>query len=258
MTTPTPILVAYYRVSTERQGQSGLGLDAQRAAVAGYAAGRPLLGEFVEVESGRKDDRPELTRALALCRQHKARLVIAKLDRLARSVAFISNLMASGVDFLAVDMPEANKLTVHILAAVAEHEREMIGQRTRVALAAAKVRGTRLGNPRPDMVKVGAAASVMAARFRAGITPMVRALYQRPLSVTGQASKVEALPQTPPKANLWNPLAKGRGFQRPLAFGGSGQSPALLADRSMLRAAGISVHPGSCSGLTELSHHQPD
>lgn len=99
------------------------------------------------IESGRKDDRPELACAVALCRQQKARLLVVKLDRLARSVALTSNLVASGVDFLAVDMPEANKLTAHILAAVAEHEREMIGQRTRAALAAAKTRGTRLGNP---------------------------------------------------------------------------------------------------------------
>ena len=169
-------LVAYYRVSTERQGQSGLGLEAQRAAVAPYAAGRELLGEFVEVESGRKDNRPKLDAALALCRQKRAVLVIAKLDRLARSVAFISNLMDSGVEFVAVDMPQANRLTLHILAAVAEHEREMISHRTRAALAAAKVRGTRLGNPRPDMVKVGAAASAAAARFRDGVRPTILAL----------------------------------------------------------------------------------
>lgn len=150
MTPETPV-VTYLRVSTDRQGQSGLGLEAQRAAVAAYVAGRPVLGEFVEVESGRKDDRPQLAAALALCRQRRAVLVIAKLGRLARSVAFISNLMASGVEFVAADMPQANRLTVHILAAVAEHEREMIAQRTKAALAAAKARGTRLGNPRPDM-----------------------------------------------------------------------------------------------------------
>ena len=159
MISPIPPLVANYRVSTERQGQSGLGLDAQRSAVAAYAAGRDLLGEFVEVESGRKDNRPQLAAALALCRQKRAVLVIAKLDRLARSVAFISNLMESGVEFVAVDMPQANRLTLHILAAVAEHEREMISQRTRSALAAAKVRGIRLGNPRPDMAKATYAAS---------------------------------------------------------------------------------------------------
>ncbi len=146
--------VAYYRVSTERQGQSGLGLDAQKAAVAAYMRGLgELEAEFVEVESGRKDDRPQLAAALALCRRKLGRvLVIAKLDRLARSVAFISNLMESGVAFVAVDMPHANKLTMHVLAAVAEHEREMISQRTKAALAAAKARGTRwaiLGRIRP-------------------------------------------------------------------------------------------------------------
>ena len=167
--------VAYYRVSTERQGQSGLGLDAQKAAVAAYMRGKgELEGEFVEVESGRKDDRPQLAAALALCRRKPGRvLVIAKLDRLARSVAFISNLMESGVAFLAVDMPYANKLTLHVLAAVAEHEREMISQRTKAALAAAKARGTRLGNPRPDTARMRAAIAERVASFRAGVLPTI-------------------------------------------------------------------------------------
>ena len=192
MNAPLPTLVAYYRVSTERQGQSGLGLDAQRSAVAAYAACRELLGEFVEVESGRKNDRPQLADALALCRQKRAVLVIAKLDRLARSVAFISNLMESGVEFVAVDMPQANRLTLHILAAVAEHEREMISQRTKVALAAAKARGTRLGNPRPDLAKAGAAASATAARFRASVLPTIRALRAEGRSLRAVAAELNS------------------------------------------------------------------
>jgi DNA invertase Pin-like site-specific DNA recombinase len=192
MTNPMPLLVAYYRVSTERQGQSGLGLDAQRSAVATYAAGRGLLGEFVEVESGRKDNRPQLAAALALCRQKRAVLVIAKLDRLARSVAFISNLMESGVEFVAVDMPQANRLTLHILAAVAEHEREMISQRTRAALAAAKARGTKLGNPRPDMDAMGRAATARARGFRVGVLPVIRALEAEGRSLRAIAAELNA------------------------------------------------------------------
>jgi hypothetical protein len=142
--------VAYYRVSTDKQGQSGLGLDAQRAAVELHArsVGAEVIAEFQDVESGRKADRIGLAAALATCRSKRAVLLIAKLDRLARSVAFISNLMEGGVDFIAADMPSVNRLTVHVLAAVAEHEREMISQRTKAALTAAKVRGTKLGNPR--------------------------------------------------------------------------------------------------------------
>jgi DNA invertase Pin-like site-specific DNA recombinase len=125
------ISIAYYRVSTVRQGQSGLGLDAQRTAVAAFVAGRgELVAEFVEVESGRRGNRPQLAAALDLCHRRRAVLVIAKLDRLARSVAFISNLMESGVAFIACDMPLANRLTLHILAAVAEHETEMVSART--------------------------------------------------------------------------------------------------------------------------------
>lgn len=139
--------VSYVRVSTQRQGASGLGLEGQRKAVADYLNGGAweLVGEFTEVESGKRNDRPQLAAALAACRKHKATLVIAKLDRLARNVAFIANLMESNVEFVAVDMPTANRLTMHILAAVAEHEREMISTRTRAALEAAKARGRRLG-----------------------------------------------------------------------------------------------------------------
>jgi DNA invertase Pin-like site-specific DNA recombinase len=103
-----------------------------------------LLSEFVEVESGKRNDRPELARALAACKKHKAKLVIAKLDRLARNVAFIANLMDGKVDFVCRDMPQATRLTIHVLAAVAEHEREMISQRTKAGLQAARTRGIKL------------------------------------------------------------------------------------------------------------------
>lgn len=146
-------IVSYLRVSTARQGASGLGLEAQRAAVQGFAAagGHTIVAELLEVESGGKADRPQLAAALATCRLHRAALVIAKLDRLARNVAFIANLMDGGVEFLACDMPHANRLTLHLLAAIAEHEREMISQRTKAALAAARARGVRLGNPQGAM-----------------------------------------------------------------------------------------------------------
>jgi DNA invertase Pin-like site-specific DNA recombinase len=141
--------VAYFRVSTDKQGITGLGMDAQREAVGRYVQNRgQIVSEFIEVESGRKDNRPQLSAALDECRKRRAVLLIARLDRLARNVAFIANLMNSDVKFVAVDMPQANRLTIHILAAVAEHEREMISQRTKAALAAAKARGIKLGNPR--------------------------------------------------------------------------------------------------------------
>ena len=143
--------VSYLRVSTQAQNSSGLGLEAQRKAVLDYLDGGKwtLLSEFVEVESGtRKGERPKLQAALTYCKITGARLVIAKLDRLARNVAFISNLMESGVDFVAVDFPQANRLTVHILAAVAEHEAVAISTRTREALAAARAKGVQIGGYR--------------------------------------------------------------------------------------------------------------
>jgi DNA invertase Pin-like site-specific DNA recombinase len=142
--------VAYYRVSTQRQGRSGLGLEAQQTAVRDFLNGGDwrLVAEVTEVESGKRSDRPKLAEAVKLCRLHGAVLIIAKLDRLARNVAFISNLMESGVEFHAVDFPQANRLTVHILAAVAEHEAKAISERTKAALAAAKRRGVKLGGYR--------------------------------------------------------------------------------------------------------------
>ena len=142
--------IAYYRVSTKRQGASGLGLEAQQAAVSAYLNGGDwtLIDEVKEVETGtRKRHRPELERAIQRCKREKATLVIAKLDRLARNVAFTSALMESGVEFIALDLPGANKFTIHIMAAVAEQQAEQISSNTKAALAAAKARGTKLGNP---------------------------------------------------------------------------------------------------------------
>lgn len=140
--------VAYYRVSTDKQGESKLGLDAQQNAVIAFAQtqGYSLDDEFIEIESGAKNNRPELLRALAMCRQQGATLLIAKLDRLGRNMAFISALMEARVDFKAVDNPYANKLVLHIMAAFAEYERDMISQRTIAALQAAKRRGVELGS----------------------------------------------------------------------------------------------------------------
>src|SRR5271166_5347332 len=139
--------IAYYRVSTERQGRSGLGLEAQQAAVRAWLNDGPwkLLGEFTEVESGTNNERPELAKALNACQLKGATLVIAKLDRLSRDAYFLLGLEKAGVDFVAADMPSANRLTVGIMAMVAEEERRMISKRTKDALAAAKKRGTKLG-----------------------------------------------------------------------------------------------------------------
>lgn len=147
-TTPAdlPRYVAYYRVSTRKQGDSGLGLESQRSAVASYVKG-PILAEFTEVESGKNDQRVELARAIDKAKQERATLVIAKLDRLSRNAGFIFALKDSSVEFQCVDMPDANTLTIGIFATLAQHERELISSRTRSALAAKKAQGAELGKP---------------------------------------------------------------------------------------------------------------
>lgn len=163
--------VSYLRVSTAKQGVSGLGIDAQRASVSSFISSRngKLVREVQEIESGKRKDRPALLEALRLCRVHNATLVIAKIDRLARNVAFISNLMETGVDFVAVDLPEANRMTIHLLAAVAEGEAAMISTRTKAALAAAKRRGVQLGRvdtSRKELRRMGKTGTKIAARLR--------------------------------------------------------------------------------------------
>ena len=178
--------VAYYRVSTTKQGISGLGMEAQRNSVAQFLKGNEgiLLAEFAEVESGKNNSRQELAKALAECRRLKATLVIAKLDRLARNAAFLLNLRDSGVEFVAVDMPQADRFTVGIMALVAEREREMTSQRTRDGLAAAKRRGTRLGNPNPDNALKAAreAYSEQARQFRTSLLPVVQRIQRSGVS----------------------------------------------------------------------------
>ena len=176
--------VAYERVSTARQGQSGLGLEAQRKTIEDFAASRgaEVLARFTEVESGKRADRPELTRALHLAKVTGATLVIAKLDRLSRNAAFLLTLRDSGVRFVAVDMPEANDLTVGIMALVAQAEREAISRRTKEALAVAKARGVKLGNPNgaaslrragKGAVALRAAVGLNAERFAADLEGVV-------------------------------------------------------------------------------------
>ena len=157
--------IAYYRVSTQRQGQSGLGLDAQRHAIAGY----DIIAEFTEVESGKKADRPELAQALALAKETGATLLIAKLDRLARNVHFITGLLEAGVPIVCADMPEADRTFLQMAAVFAEWEGRRISERTKAALAAAKQRGIKLGSPCP--AKGGAATAGIRRDATAKVAP---------------------------------------------------------------------------------------
>jgi DNA invertase Pin-like site-specific DNA recombinase len=196
--------VAYYRVSTDKQGRSGLGLEAQKEAVHRHlgGAGR-LVAEVVEVESGKRNDRPKLAEALRLCRIHNATLIIAKLDRLARNVAFVSNLMESGVEFTACDFPQANRLTVHILAAVAEHEAVMISQRTKAALMAAKARGVKLGGDRGNLALVREKARTNSAMVRREVGQR-RAADLAPIMLEIRAAGAVSLRQIAAEMNARN------------------------------------------------------
>ncbi len=207
--------VSYLRVSTARQGKSGLGLEAQREAVSSYLNGGrwTLVAEIIEVESGKRNDRPQLAKALRLCRIHKATLLVAKLDRLARNVAFISALMESGVKFQAVDMPDVNDMVLHILASVAQGEAKAISDRTKAALAAAKARGTQLGGLRWDITAVGekgrkAALETRqekASKYRADIMPIIEEHQRQGIdTLAGIAEALNADGTPAPRGGQWS------------------------------------------------------
>lgn len=186
--------VAYYRVSTAKQGRSGLGLEAQEAAVASFLATRAadakLLASFTEVESGKRDDRPELAKAMERARLTGASLLIAKIDRLSRDVHFLTGLQKAGVRFVAADMPDANEMTVQIMVVVAQNERKAISARTKAALAAAKARGTRLGNPNgaAHLRDLGNGAAVEAVKAGATARAQGLAATIREIKASGTGS----------------------------------------------------------------------
>lgn len=214
--------IAYYRVSTKQQGKSGLGLDAQKAAILELVRreGMELIGEFTEVETGTgKRLRPQLRSAIEACREKDAVLLIAKLDRLARNVHFLTGLMESGIRFRACDLPEADSFTVHILAAVAQREAELISERTRAALAAAKRRGVKLGSPKgfaPGVQRKGVQArQEAAAAYYSGIVlDHICALRDSGLSYRAIAERLNGAGQRTRTGKLWSPIQVKRVYDR--------------------------------------------
>jgi DNA invertase Pin-like site-specific DNA recombinase len=206
--------IAYFRVSTDRQGRSGLGLDAQRRCVEDFLrqSGGTLRAEYTEVQSGKDDARPKLNEALRLCKLTNSILLIAKLDRLSRNVAFLADLQQSGTRFVACDLPEANELVVHILAAVAQAERKAISERTKAALAAAKLRGVRLGNPilrpgtRESALRAGRARSAYADQRARDLAEIIEHARQQGRGTLRQlAGHLNDLGITTPGGKRWHP-----------------------------------------------------
>jgi DNA invertase Pin-like site-specific DNA recombinase len=205
----TDRFVSYLRVSTQQQGRSGLGLEAQRAAVASYVAGRgELVREFLEIETGKGsnalEQRAQLRAALDACKKEKAVLLIAKLDRLARNVHFVSGLIESGCDFVAADMPSANKVMIQMHAVMAEYERDQISARTKAALAAAKARGIRLGargadNLRPNIEARKAAANAFAGRLKG----VIAGLRSQGHTHRAMAAELNAVGISAPRGGAW-------------------------------------------------------
>jgi DNA invertase Pin-like site-specific DNA recombinase len=197
--------VAYYRVSTDRQGLSGLGLDAQRAAVAKHIGAAELVAEYTEVESGRKNDRAQLAAALATAKRTKSTLVIAKLDRLARNVHFVSGLLESNVPFVCADMPEADRTFLQMMAVFAEWEARKISERTKAALAQIKAQGRTLGCPTPEL---GAVVGVKVIKANADsyaerVGPIVRDILATGAStIRDIAAALQARSVTTPRGNM--------------------------------------------------------
>lgn len=211
--------VAYYRVSSAKQGRSGLGLEAQQHAVRAYLDGGrwSLLAEFTEVESGKSKDRPQLLAAISAARKAKAKLVIAKLDRLARNAAFLLTLRDSGIEFIAADMPDANKLTVGIMALIAEDEADRISARTKAALAAAKRRGVQLGSPDPlKGAAIGARKVAQQATQRAqNVAPIIAEVKKAGvITLQGIANALNARGIKTARDGDWHPMAVSRILSR--------------------------------------------
>ncbi|SPA28928.1 Resolvase, N-terminal domain protein [Cupriavidus taiwanensis] len=201
--------IAYYRVSTAKQGQSGLGLDAQREAVARYLNGGQweLVADFEEHESGKGADalakRPQLRAAMEACRKHGATLLIAKLDRLARNVHFVSGLIEAGCDFVAADMPEANKVMIQMHAVMSEWERDQISKRTKDALAAAKARGVKLGNPENLRGNIESRMDAADA-FAANLASTLRGYQAAGISQRRMVEELNRLGVRTPKGGKWH------------------------------------------------------
>lgn len=205
--------ITYYRVSTQRQGKSGLGLEAQQVAVRGFLAGHPgaqILAEFTEIESGRKSDRKQLASAMLMARMTRGTLLIAKLDRLARDVHFLTGLEKAGVDFIAADMPHANRVTVTVMAAIAEEEARAISARTKAALAARKARGLPLGNlstlrpADPDVLaRARAAWSAKAVEHAMMTLPAIQELRAAGLSLRATAGEMTDRGFTTTRGGPW-------------------------------------------------------
>jgi DNA invertase Pin-like site-specific DNA recombinase len=218
--------VSYLRVSTDKQGRSGLGLEAQRDAVSRYLNGGrwKLVAEYVEVESGKRNSRPQLQAAISHAKATGAKLVIARLDRLARNLHFVSSLQERGVDFVAADMPDANRLTIHIIAAVAEAVGRTISENTKTALAAAKARGVKLGNPNGARAlrgkQVGNADAVAtiksnAAQHAADLRGIVDDIRRSGITtVRGIAEELHTRGIRAPRGDTWHPTAVARLLNR--------------------------------------------
>ncbi len=206
--------VAYYRVSTDKQGRSGLGLEAQRKAVLDFLNGGDweLVAELTEVESGRVSDRPELQKALAACKRHKATLIIARLDRLARNVHFISGLMERKIKFVACDMPEATPFMLQIYAAVGEQVARTIGENTKVALAAAKARGVKLGRNGAEVLAPAYRAAAVERAMQ--LKPVVQPLVDQGLSMRDIASELTRRKIKTPRGGAWHPQLVSRVVER--------------------------------------------
>ncbi len=210
--------VAYYRVSTARQGQSGLGLDAQRESVLAYLDGGrwELLKEFTEVETGKGsnalDRRPVLKKAIEFAKKQKAILLIAKLDRLSRNLHFITSLMEAKVKFVAADMPDANELTIHIMAELAQHERKIISERTKAALERAKANGKKLGNP--NLKADNETRRIQAQEFAERLRPTLQAFQQQGISQRAIVVQFNKLGVRTPRGGEWSLIQLQRVLNR--------------------------------------------